>query len=329
MVGRREKIVTAMNSNKNPEKELSFGKRIALELLWDTCRVIHYMPRWFRYYLLKPFIYSLLCLLRYRMKIIKRNLALCFPEKSEKERRRLAYRYYKSLAEIIVDTVSLAGVKKKNKNKLVTWVNRDEHLERVKGTDWVALCAHYGCWEYYLLWCWEDPDARFMGVYHTLRNSVFECFYRRLRAYAPTIDQVPMHDTVRFYLRNRGKGHNIAMGLISDQSPKLSVDTLWYDFFGQPTAFVEGGAHIATKFSIPIYFINVRRTAPGRYEYRFDEVYDGKEDIDIQEITQRYARMMESMIREQPELWLWSHHRWRYTPERQKILRDSIKNGQK
>lgn len=330
MVGRGEKIVIDidrfMANDKNPEKELSFAKRVALELLWGTCRVIHYTPRWFRYYIFKPFIYAILRLLRYRLKIIMRNLELCFPEKSPKERKQLAHKYYKSLAEIIVDTISLAGVSKRRNSDIITWTNRDEHLKRIKDTDWVALCGHYGCWEYYLLWCWEDPNARFMGVYHTLRNSVFECFYRRLRAYDTTIDQVPMQDTVRFYLRNRGKGHNIAIGLISDQSPKLSVDTEWYDFFGQPTAFVEGGAHIATKFSLPIYFVHSRRVAPGRYECRFDLVYDGKEDVDIKEITRRYASHLESMIKESPELWLWSHHRWRYTPERQEKLRQSIKN---
>lgn len=316
-----------MANDKNPEKELSFGKRIALELLWGTCRVIHYMPRWFRYYLLKPFIYGLLRLLRYRRKIVNRNLALCFPEKSEKERKRIANRYYKSLAEVMVDTISLAGVGKKRASEIAIWTNREEHYARTKGKDWIAICAHYGCWEYYMLWCHVDPEVRFMGVYHPLRSSVFECFYRRLRNFAPTIDQVPMHETARFYLRNRGKSHGTCIGLISDQSPRLSVDTVWYDFFGQPTAFVEGGAHLATKFSIPIYFINVHRVAPGKYEFRFDELYDGKEEVDIQEITRRYARVLESMIRETPELWLWSHHRWRYNPERQKKLRESIKKG--
>ena len=118
------------------------------------------------------------------------------------------------------------------------------------------------------------------------------------------------------------------MGLISDQSPRLSVDTEWYDFFGQPTAFIEGGATMAKKFHMPIYFVNVRRRRAGEYEYRFDELYDGVEDIDTHEITQRYATTLEAMIRQTPELWLWSHHRWRYTPEKQEKLRESIKNRQ-
>ena len=315
-------------SDNNPESRLNIGQKIGLELLWGFSRLMRYAPRWFRYYIFKPFICLLLRLLRYRRKVILKNLALCFPEKSPREQKRIMRRFYGMLAEIMVDTISLAGATTKRDGDIVSWANKEEHMERVKGKDWIALAAHYGCWEYYLLWSWQDAASRFMGVYHTLRSDLFECFYRRLRAYTPQIDQVPMQETVRFYLRNRGKGHNIAMGLISDQSPRLSVDTEWYDFFGQPTAFVEGGAHIATKFSLPIYFIHVRRRAAGKYEYRFDEIYDGTEAIDAGEITRRYAARLEAMIRECPELWLWSHNRWRYNPERQAVLREKVKRMQ-
>lgn len=313
-----------MADDKNPEKSLSFWKRIGLEMLWGTCRGIHHMPRWLRYPIFKPLIYGLLRLTRYRLKMVRRNLALCFPDMSEKERNRLARRYYKVLAEVIVDTISLAGATQKHMGDVANWINRDEHMKRVEGKDWVAMCAHFGCWEYYLLWCWQDPNIEFMGVYHTIRNDVFECFYRRLRQFSPKIHQVPMPNTVRFYLRNRGKS-NMILGLISDQSPNLSVDTEWYDFFGQPTAFVEGGAHIATKFSLPIYFIHVRRSGVGKYEYRFDEIWDGKEKIDVKEIIRRYGAMLEAMIKESPELWLWSHNRWRHTPEKQEKLREEVK----
>lgn len=314
-----------MADDKNPEKSLGFWKRIGLEMLWGTCRGIHHMPRWLRYPIFKPLIYGLLRLTRYRLKMVRRNLALCFPDMSEKERNRLARRYYKVLAEVIVDTISLAGATQKYMGDVANWVNRDEHMKRVEGKDWVAMCAHFGCWEYYLLWCWQDPNTEFMGVYHTIRNDVFECFYRRLRQFSPKIHQVPMPNTVRFYLRNRGKS-NMVLGLISDQSPNLSVDTEWYDFFGQPTAFVEGGAHIATKFSLPIYFIHVRRSGVGKYEYRFDEIWDAKEKIDVQEIIRRYGAALEAMIKESPELWLWSHNRWRHTPEKQEKLRERVKN---
>lgn len=318
-----------MSDSNNPEKKLNFGQKIVLELLWGFCRVMRYSPRWFRFYVFKPIIYCVLRVVRYRRKVIIKNLEICFPEKSDKERRGIMRRYYGTLAEIVVDTICLAGATPKRDNNLIRWANGKEHMERTKGRDWIALAAHYGCWEYDMLWTWQDTESIFMGVYHPLRSKIFECFYRRLRNLSPNIVQVPMRDTVRYYVKNRGKHGNIILGLISDQNPRLTVDTVWYDFFGHPTAFLEGGERIATKFSLPVYFAHIRRIAAGRYELRFEELYNGTDKIEPHVITKRYIKALEAMIRECPELWLWSHNRWRHTPEKQKALIEKAKKLQK
>ncbi|MBR4999435.1 MAG: lauroyl acyltransferase, partial [Rikenellaceae bacterium] len=36
------------------------------------------------------------------------------------------------------------------------------------------------------------------------------------------------------------------------------------------------------------------------------------EPISAGEITERYVRRLENMILRRPELWLWSHRRWKY-----------------
>lgn len=63
------------------------------------------MPRWFRYGVFKPFVYAVLRLLRYRRKVVYRNIRGSFPEKSEKEIKRIINASYSSLAEVIVDTI--------------------------------------------------------------------------------------------------------------------------------------------------------------------------------------------------------------------------------
>ena len=42
-----------------------------------------------------------------------------------------------------------------------------------------------------------------------------------------------------------------------------------------------------------------------------------KEKVAQYEITERYKNRLEEMIKECPELWIWSHNRWRHTPEKQ------------
>ena len=296
--------------------KLNLFQRIGLELLWGFSRMMHFMPRWVRFGLFQPFVYVLFRIVGYRRRMVLQNLRGSFPEKSDKQIRQIMRKFYGFLAEIVVDTVSLAGAKPTDKERYIVWDNGEEHRQRVAGRDWIAMAAHFGCWEYFMLWAWY-LDADFMAVYHPLRSKIFECYYRRLRNFSPHIKQVTMKDTMRYYLHNRDTAGGMCLGLISDQSPRLMADTVWYDFLNRKTAFVGGGEKIALKFHLPVYFCHTRRIEAGCYAVRFDQIYDGKENITDKEIIRRYVERLEAMIKEQPELWLWSHNRWRHTPEKQ------------
>lgn len=297
--------------------KLKWHKRILLELLWGTFLVLSHTPRFFKYYILKPFIASILILSQYRKAVIKGNLERSFPDKTKKEINRIARRYYLFLGEVVVDTINLAGASEKRKDYVVEWTNSREMNEKLSGKDWIAMGAHYGCWEYLLLWSRQLQDSKLMGVYHPMRSAIFEEFYNRLRNVSDKLIQVPMKQTILYFLRNRKSGHGTVMGLVADQSPTLRPDSHWFTFLNQKTIFHDGGEAMALKFNLPIYFAYTRRIAPGRYAIRFDEIYDGKEVVAPHEITGRYVRKLENMIMECPELWMWSHKRWKHTPERQ------------
>lgn len=297
--------------------KLKWHKRILLELLWGTFLVLSHTPRFFKYYILKPFIASILILSQYRKAVIKGNLERSFPDKTKKEINRIARRYYLFLGEVVVDTINLAGASERRKDYVVEWTNSREMNEKFSGKDWIAMGAHYGCWEYLLLWSRQLQDSKLMGVYHPMRSAIFEEFYNRLRNVSDKLIQVPMKQTILYFLRNRKSGHGTVMGLVADQSPTLRPDSHWFTFLNQKTIFHDGGEAMALKFNMPIYFAYTRRIAPGRYAIRFDEIYDGKEVVAPHEITGRYVRKLENMIMECPELWMWSHKRWKHTPERQ------------
>lgn len=305
-------------SEKTPNNDsLRWHQRLALELLWGACCLIGWMPRWFKYGMLQPFVYALLRMIRYRYKVMYTNISLSFPEKSEKEVKQIIKGAYSNLAEVIVDTICLAGAKRRNDLDHVTWIDADKHIERNKGRDWIFMASHYGCWEYFLLWTLNDPDCEIFGVYHPLKSTIFEHFYRRLRNFSPKIHQVPMQETVRQYLKNRSAGKNVALGLISDQTPNLRPDTEWFDFLNRKTAFIDGSEKLAMRFNIPVYYAHIERTRADHLTIRFDEIYDGVEEVEPMEITRRYAAALEAMIKERPELWMWSHKRWKHSPEKQ------------
>lgn len=297
------------------ETQLKWYHNICLGGLWWFFLFISVTPRCFRYYILKPFLALLLILSHYRHKVIAENLTKSFPEKSKQEIRRLVQRYYIHLAEVAVDIISLVGASESRKDRAVEWTNVQELKEKLDGKDWIAMGGHYGCWEYLPLWSRNQRENTFMSVYHPLKNKVFDMFFQRIRKYSNNIVLIPMRNTISYYLKHRNQG--IILGLLSDQSPALRTDTHWFRFLNQDTAFIDGAENIAMKYKLPIYFAYTTRVAPGKYKVRMDQIYDGKEEVSKNEITQRYAHHLEEMIKEQPELWMWSHKRWKHTPEGQ------------
>ena len=64
-----------------------------------------------------------------------------------------------------------------------------------------------------------------------------------------------------------------------------------------------------------VFFLDVRRLRRGYYEAEFRLITHTPEQYADFEITDIYHRMLEETIRRQPELWLWSHNRWKRTRE--------------
>lgn len=295
--------------------ELTLMQRIGLESLWLGARVFAVMPYWFKYYVVENLIFALLyyCL-RYRMKVVKTNLRNSFPEKDERELAVIRRKFYRTLAEIFVDTINLADLTPEKGRSLLTVKGLEEQKERVGGRDWIAMTAHFGCWEYCSFWGLYDPTQIVVAVYHPLRSKIVEALYQRLRNgdYATTVS---MKESLRFYLRNREKGidgKNLAMGLIADQNPPRRPDSHWFRFLNQDTIFFDGGEKLALRCRLPVYFVKMDRVRRGRYEMSFEQIYDGKEEVAEYEITERYVRMLEAEIRRRPELWMWSHRRWKH-----------------
>jgi KDO2-lipid IV(A) lauroyltransferase len=68
------------------------------------------------------------------------------------------------------------------------------------------------------------------------------------------------------------------------------------------------------KYGLPVYYFSPRRVKAGHYEAHLTCIYDGKEQVEVNEITERYVRILEQEIISEPEMWMWTHRRWKHTP---------------
>lgn len=289
-------------------------------MLYALCRFIAIMPRWVRYYIFEEIIYVLLCyVLRYRYKVIFNNLRNSFPAKSEAELKGIVKRFYRYLAEQMINTISVAGAGPERMRKCLTFPDSEAYKHAVAGNDVILMGGHYGCWEYFSAIATYDPDHLTMSIYHPLSNSVLDELFKRMRRLENTV-LVPRDESLRFFIKHRSGDKYLAMGLIADQNPFFRKDAHWFKFLNQDTIFADGGELLARRFSLPVWFAGMRRRRRGEYEMYVEQIYDGKESVAEHEITERYVRRLEKAIEECPELWLWSHRRWKYKPEDQALL---------
>lgn len=164
--------------------ELNFAQKVWLESLWLGARFFAVLPYWFKYYVVENLLFFILyyCL-RYRMKVVNENLRNSFPEKSVGELAVIRRNFYRTLAEIFVDTVNMAHMGEEKARTVLTVKGFDEHYKAVHGRDWIAMTAHFGCWEYCSYWGLYERSQMLVAVYHPLRSKVMERLYQRLRNY--------------------------------------------------------------------------------------------------------------------------------------------------
>jgi KDO2-lipid IV(A) lauroyltransferase len=76
-----------------------------------------------------------------------------------------------------------------------------------------------------------------------------------------------------------------------------------------------GTERIAVKNRQAIFFLESSQRKRGYYEAEFRLITRNPETLKEYEATDIYHQMLEASIRRQPELWLWSHNRWKRTRE--------------
>ena len=286
-------------------------------LLWAMCWLLSIQPSFVRYGVLAPLVSFLMgTVASYRKAVVMKQLRDSFPNKSEKEIRDISKRYYRHLAEMVIGTLSLAGMNERRRRKATQFNLTDNFREVIEGKNVVVLTSHYGFWEIALNLYLEITTHHLVVAYRPLKSPIMDKLYKRLRNNRE-VDVVPSNLFMRHYVANRNgiNGKNIVVGLISDQNCPPTKGCCWHNFLNHDSLFFDGGEQLARKFGLPVFYLELERISAGCYRHNYTQIYDGSEEVRPHEITERYVRCLERTIEAKPEYWVWSHKRWKNSPK--------------
>lgn len=266
------------------------------------------IPFWLLYGISDVSRFLLFKVFKYRKKVIYDNLTKAFPEKSSKEIKAIANKFYKNFMDVLLEGFKGMTMSRKSVIKRYKLLNPellDPYYEQ--GKNIICLGGHYTNWEWGVsIDMHMKHDS--VTVYKAVKNQYLNKFIRESRS-RWGMKQISMEKT-RTIFNNINKPKFIV--LIADQSPSLTHLAIWTEFMGRDTPCIHGPEAYGKKFNYPLIFIDFQRVKRGYYTAELSLLAEEPASLEKTEITKRYMSKLEEVIRKKPEGWLWTHKRWKH-----------------
>jgi KDO2-lipid IV(A) lauroyltransferase len=244
------------------------------------------------------------------------NLKLAFPDWPEARRRPVMRQMTRSLGWMAAEFARLPRYTQKNIEKVVVLDGHENFLAgQSRGKGVLYLTGHIGAWE--------------------LSSYAHALYGFPLHYMARPLDNAPLDALVNLY-RGRSGNQPIykneaartmlrvlkdagTVGVLADQNT-MPEEGVFVDFFGVPACTTTGIARVALHTDAAVvpgyaFWDEHLRKYRLRFEPPVELVRTGDAERDVLENTQRFAKVIEGIIRKYPEQWIWIHARWKNRPK--------------
>lgn len=286
---------------------------ISLALLF----LLNKLPFCVLYLLSDMFFFIVYYLVRYRRGVVRDNLVKSFPEKGLREIVEIEKKFYSSLCDWFVETIKYYGMSEKEiRRRMVITGLEDAHRMVAQGCSCVCYMGHLFNWEYVtsLALYFDDEDLVIGDIYHPLENSYFDRLMKKMRDQYGA-ESITMANTLRRIVQITKEKKKYLIGFIADQVPTWESIHHWVDFLHRDTPVFTGTEKIARRTGAALFFVKMKRVKRGYYTAHFELFAEDASKMAEFEPTNRYYELLEKEIKENPELWLWTHNRWKRTRE--------------
>lgn len=248
--------------------------------------------------------------IRYRKKIIEENLRFAFPEKSEAERKKIRNKFYRNFTDSFAETIKMLTISEEEMKRRFILVNQDLPDNAVKsGKSAIMTAGHLFNWELAIVAIALNSDVVAETVYLKVNNPFFNRLILNIRTHFGGV-MTEKRDFRKSMISMRNSPRIVQ--LASDQRPSSAENRYQREFMNRPAVFFEGAEFLAKKMKLPVFFGTVTQVKRGHYSLEISNL--GSPPYDLAEphsITDAFCQKLEENIRSQPDLYLWSHKRWK------------------
>ena len=280
-------------------------------LVYGTLYVVSLLPFPLLYLLSDAIAFLLTHVVHYRKEILRKNLAIAFPEKSENEREKIRKKFYRNLTDNFIESIKLLSISAASLEKRFRAENPEVMYELYQQNKNVTVVlGHFFNWEYanqlYSLKVKQD----LVVVYMPLKNRLFNKIFIKLRSrYSTFLVSAQKYATE---IKPFGKTRPYCVILVGDQNPGLASNAFWTPLFGRMTPFVKGPEKGAALGRQAVVFCAIKKVKRGYYTSRLEVLTENARETPNGFITKQMVSRIEHNLKDQPDNYLWSHNRFRH-----------------
>ena len=262
-------------------------------------------------YVIADGIYGLVFyIFKYRRDVVMKNLSIAFPEKTEGERLAIVRQFYHNLVDTFLESIKFITISKKEIQKRSTADFELINDLTDKGYNVHIMAGHQFNWEFGNQLAAINLKAPFAGIYMPIANKHLNRIFYNFRERFGTV-----LISATEYKKNANHpvfSSQYTFGLAADQNPGDPSNAYWMNFFGKPVPFVTGPAKGAVKNNTAVVMVGFQKLKRGHYHFTTKLLVEEGSSYTPEKLTVIYKDALESIIREDPANYLWSHRRWKF-----------------
>ena len=243
--------------------------------------------------------------------VAAQNLAACFPELSDKERRTLEQRHFEAVGAAVTE-MSMAWYGSKKVIRDLVRVEGEEHLRDAlaKGKGVILFSAHLTTFEFFFA-ALEQLCPNISGMYRAQKNEMMNVMMTRGRR--RSIDELFQKDSVRTMMRSLSR--NAVVWYAADQSYRRKYSAL-VPFFGVPAMTNTATSRLAKLSGATVLtYFGRRLPDDSGYVLNIGKPLERFPSDDLVEDTTRLMKELETFVRKCPEQYCWIHKRFKGRPD--------------
>ena len=236
------------------------------------------------------------------------NLSIAFPNMEEFQKKKIIDKMWGNYGKILAEYIFIKNFRNSKKFSENIIVENELELNSIKinSKPVIFISGHFNNFELMAMHI-EKSGIELAAIYRPLNNKFLNPIMERIRKNSICKNQIKKGISgTKALLKYFKNGTSIA--LMIDQRVSEGIHS---EFFNQKALTTTIPAQFVKKFDAQVVPIYIERTENDTFKLKVYKSLHFSKNDSLKSITLNLNKVLEKMIKKNPEQWIWTHSRWK------------------